>query len=343
MTNINMSRKGEDDCPMPFLLKPQGKDYLWGGTRLNDDFAKGIDLSPLAETWECSTHPDGPSAVASGPYAGRMLSDVLKEHPAYLGTHPKTENGELPILIKLIDACQDLSVQVHPDDAYAAEHENGSLGKTEMWYVLDAHKDTRLIYGFYHDMDRETLKKSLLNGTVEKYLRKAAVRKDDVFFVEPGTVHGIGAGCLIAEIQESSNITYRLYDYNRVDKNGQPRQLHIKQALAVADLRGRAEPRQPMRMLRYRPGYASELLCRCKYFQVERLLINTERCRNMVDFQTEANSFQVFLCIGGCGVMFGEEKRRELLNFFRGDCIFIPASCAPLKIHGRAQFLKVSC
>lgn len=345
MTSINMSRKGEDGGmrPLPCLLKPQGKDYLWGGTRLNDDFAKGIDLSPLAETWECSTHPAGPSIVASGPYAGQLLPEMLKRHPEYLGTHPETEKGELPILIKLIDACQDLSVQVHPDDAYAAEHENGSLGKTEMWYVLDAPKGARLIYGFYHDMDREVLKKSLLNGTVEKYLRKTAVRKDDVFFVEPGTVHGIGAGCLIAEIQESSNITYRLYDYNRVDKNGQPRSLHIDRALAVADLRGRAEPRQPMRVLRYRPGYASELLCRCKYFQVERLLVNTERCRKMVDFQTEANSFQVLLCIGGCGVISDQEKRGEPLNFFRGDCVFVPASCAPLKIHGRAQFLKVSC
>ena len=343
MINKSMSWKDEAGRPFPFLLKPQGKDYLWGGTRLNDDFSKGINLAPLAETWECSTHPDGPSTVASGPFAGRLLPEVLKDHPEYLGTHPRAEKGQLPILIKLIDACQDLSVQVHPNDAYAAEHENGSLGKTEMWYVLDARKGTHLVYGFYHDMDRETLKKGLLEGTVEKYLQRVAVRKDDVFFVEPGTVHGIGAGSLIAEIQESSNITYRLYDYNRVDKNGQPRQLHVEQALQVADLKGRAEPRQPMRMLRYRPGYASELLCRCKYFQVERMLVNTERCRKMMDFQTEANSFQVLLCIGGCGVMADAGKAGEPLNFFRGDCIFVPASCTPLKIHGRAQFLKVSC
>lgn len=343
MTNKSMNWKDEAGRPFPFLLKPQGKDYLWGGTRLNDDFAKEIELVPLAETWECSTHPDGPSTVAGGFFAGRLLPEVLAEHPEYLGTHPRTEKGQLPILIKLIDACQDLSVQVHPDDAYAAKHENGSMGKTEMWYVLDARKDTRLIYGFYHDVERETLRKSLLDGTVEKYLQRVAIRKDDVFFVEPGTVHGIGAGSLIAEIQESSNITYRLYDYNRVDKNGQPRQLHVEQALQVADLNGRAKPRQPMRMLRYRPGYASELLCRCKYFQVERMLVNTERCRKMVDFQTEANSFQVLLCIGGCGVIIDTKKTGEPLNFFRGDCIFIPASCTPLKIHGRAQFLKVSC
>ena len=152
MTNGNLNSMNK-----PFLLKPAGKDYLWGGTRLNDDFSKGIALEPLAETWECSTHPDGPSIVASGKYKGRLLSQVLKQHHEYLGTHSKTE-GELPILIKLIDARKDLSVQVHPDDAYAAKYEHGSLGKTEMWYVLDAAKDAQLIYGFYHDMEKSVLK-----------------------------------------------------------------------------------------------------------------------------------------------------------------------------------------
>ena len=336
MTNKNTNWKYN----RPFLLKPAGKDYLWGGSRLNDDFAKGIDLEPLAETWECSTHPDGPSLAASGEHAGKLLTEVLKEHPEYLGTHPHTD-GELPILIKFIDARQDLSVQVHPDDDYAREHENGSLGKTEMWYVMDATKDARLIYGFYHDIDKETLRQSLEQGTVEKYLQKVPVKKDDVFYIEAGTVHAIGAGALIAEVQESSNLTYRMYDYNRVDKYGGHRELHIEKALEVANLHGSAEPRQPMRVLRYKKGCASELLCRCKYFQVERQLINTERYREMADIRTGSNSFQVLLCIGGCGVLF--EENGELLNFFKGDCLFLPADSVPLKIHGRAQMLKVSC
>ena len=144
----------------------------------------------------------------------------------------------------------------------------------------------------------------------------------------------------IAEIQECSNITYRMYDYNRTDKNGNPRPLHIRQALEVADRRGRQTPRQPMRVLRYQKGCASELLCRCKYFQVERQLINTERCPEMADFQTDGNSFQVLLCVDGCGTLFGEE---EMIHFFKGDCIFIPADSMPLKLHGRAQMLKVRC
>ncbi len=335
MISENLNRSAS-----PFLLKPAGKDYLWGGNRLNDDFSKEIALSPLAETWECSTHPDGPSIVAGGEHAGKTLTSVLREHPEYLGSHPRTR-GELPILIKLIDAKRDLSVQVHPDDGYAMVKENGSLGKTEMWYVLDAAKDAKLIYGFHHDMQKEILQESLKAGTVEKCLQKVSVKRDDVFLVEAGTVHGIGAGILLAEIQESSNLTYRLYDYDRVDKDGRKRELHIQKALDVANLKSSAEPRQPLRVLKYKKGCATELLCRCKYFQVERLLINTERCRQMADFRTGGNSFQVLLCIGGCGVLL--EEGGGAIHFFKGDCIFVPACSKPLKIHGKAQMLKVEC
>ena len=229
MTSKNMSLNNK-----PFLLKPIGKDYLWGGRRLNDDFSKDVPMQPLAETWECSTHHDGTSMVASGEFKGLSLAEVLRSNPRLLGKH-YADLGELPILIKLIDAKKDLSVQVHPDDEYAFKHENGQRGKTEMWYVLDASHDAQLVYGFSHDIDKDVLAKSLQNGTVEKYLQKIPVRRDDVFFIKPGTVHAIGAGALIAEIQESSNLTYRLFDYNRVDKNGRNRELHIEKALAVVD------------------------------------------------------------------------------------------------------------
>ena len=340
MTSKNIPLKNEPILlNEPFLLSPAGKDYLWGGTRLNDDFGKGIDMEPLAETWECSTHPDGPSIAASGKHKGKLLSQVLKEHPEYLGDR-LCEKGELPILIKFIDARSDLSVQVHPDDEYARIHENGALGKTEMWYVLDAFRDASLIYGFHHDMDKETLRKSLHEGTVEKYLQRVPIHKDDVFYIQAGTVHAIGAGALIAEIQESSNLTYRLYDYNREDKSGNKRPLHIDKALEAASLKGSARPRQPMRVLKYKKGCASEFLCRCKYFQVERLLLNTERCRRMAALQTGDSSFQVLLCTNGCGVLYGTT---ETINFFKGDCIFLPAHSAPLKLHGKAQLLRVSC
>ncbi len=335
MTNKNLIWKNK-----PFLLQPCGKDYLWGGNRLNDDFSKNIDMTPLAETWECSTHSDGPSRIASGENAGKTLKELLCQHPEFLGTHLEGQS-ELPILIKLIDAKKDLSVQVHPDDSYAFEKENGSKGKTEMWYVLDASKEARIIYGFYHDMEKKALYDSLLNGTVERYLQKVKVEKDDVFFVDPGRVHAIGAGVLIAEIQESSNLTYRMYDYGRKDKYGNSRELHIQKALDVVDLKSSSAPRQPMRVLKYKKGCASELLCRCQYFQVERLLFNTERCREMADFQTDESSFQVLLCTNGCGII--QMKDGDVLPFFKGDCMFIPANSVPLKIHGKAQMLKVRC
>ena len=274
----------------PFLLKPAAKDYLWGGSRLNDDFSKNIDMQPLAETWECSTHPDGPSVIASGEFEGMELAELLRRFPEFIGEHPRSnpylEAGELPILIKFIDAKKDLSVQVHPDDEYARNKEGELFGKTEMWYVLDAAKDAKLVYGFYHDMDKKKLRHSIENGTVEKYLQKVPVHRDDVFFIEAGTVHAIGAGALIAEIQENSNLTYRLYDYNRRDKQGKLRELHVDKALDVVDLRRSSEPRQPLRVLKYQRGWASELLCRCQYFQVERMLLNTESCREMADFYT---------------------------------------------------------
>lgn len=322
----------------PFLLKPVGKDYLWGGTKLNDEFTKNIDLYPLAETWECSTHPDGTSIVNSGQHSGKTLTQVLKEYPEYLGKYAN-ENGELPILIKFIDAKKDLSVQVHPTDEYAFEYENGQHGKTEMWYVLDATKDAKLVYGLNCDSDKNTIRKSIEDGTIEKYLQKVPVKKNDLFFIEAGTIHAIGAGALIAEIQENSNLTYRLYDYNRIDKNGNRRELHIDKAMEVSNLKNLTEPKQPLRVLKYKPGVALELLCRCQYFEVYRMLINTER-RQIIKYQSDDISYRVLLCIDGCGTISYESDTTSI-KFYKGDCIFVPSNSVELIIHGKAEFLDI--
>lgn len=320
----------------PFLLKPAAKDYLWGGNRVNDDFSKQINMSPLAETWECSTHPEGPSRVASGNYEGMTLTEMLRVHPSFLGIHEET-GGQLPILVKLIDAKKDLSVQVHPTDSYAKEHENGQMGKTEMWYVLDATKDAKLVYGMNCTVEKEEMKRAIEEGTVEKYLQKVPVKKDDLFMIEAGTVHAIGAGTLIAEIQENSNLTYRMFDYNRKDKNGRCRQLQVDKALAVANLKKAARPRQPIRVLKYEQGVARELLARCQYFEVYRMLVNTERRQNVV-YQTDAVSYHVLLCVGGCGMLSFEG---ENLQIYKGDCIFVPANSVKIGIHGALQFLDI--
>ena len=210
-------------------------------------------------------------------------------------------------------------------------------GKDEMWYVLDAGKGASLVYGLNQDCTKEQLRQALADGTVMRYLQKVPIHKDDLFFIRAGTIHAIGAGALVAEIQESSNLTYRLYDYDRLDKDGKKREFHIEKALAVADLHSSAEPRQPLRVLRYRQGMASELLTRCKYFEVYRMLVNTER-RQKVGYRADELAFRVLLCVDGCGVLtFGGGE----LLFYKGDCIFVPADSAVLTIHGQVQFLDI--
>lgn len=324
---------------VPIKLTPVAKDYLWGGSRLNDDFNLRLKGSPLAEAWVCSTHPDGESTA---PVFNCTLMELISAHPEMLGSHVLAITGgkaELPILIKLIDAKSDLSVQVHPDDEYSKRVEN-DRGKTEFWYVLDAKKGAQLIYGFNRDVGVDEVRGAVADGSIVQLLNHVPVQKNDLFFVTPGTVHAIGAGCLIAEIQESSNITYRFYDYDRVGKDGKKRPLHIDRALEVADLRSSTIPRQPIRTLNYRAGCATELLSRCQYFMVQRMLLNTEVHRSLVDYQTGENSFHALLVVDGCGSISWDDGA---MNIFKGDCVFIPAESIPLKLHGRAQLLDVSC
>lgn len=316
----------------PFKLKPSAKDYLWGGNRLNAYFNKNINLSPLAETWECSTHPDGESSVF-----GKKLSGILREHPEYIGSRYYNEDGQLPVLVKFIDAASDLSVQVHPDDAYAGRE--GQLGKSEMWYVLEADDGAGIVYGLNRDLSKDEIRAAAVSGTIEKYLCKVSVKKDDAFFIKAGTIHAIGAGCLIAEIQQNSNLTYRLYDYNRTDKNGKKRELHIEKALDVANLKGGREIERPMRVLRYGRGYASEILCRCKYFEVHRILVNTKVAEDLPVIQTGGLTFNVLLCISGEGALEYEEKT---LEFCKGDCIFVPADSVKISMRGKFCMLKVN-
>ena len=265
------------------------------------------------------------------------MTEVIKNHPEILGTHPRTRDA-LPILIKLIDAKKDLSVQVHPDDDYARIYEHGSLGKSEFWYVLEAEPGASLVYGFSQDMTEEQVRQGIADGTIRKYLQKVPVKRNDVFFVQAGTVHAIGKGIVIAEIQESSNLTYRLYDYNRRDRNGNLRELHIDKALDVLNLHSSAEPVQPMRLLNYQPGFASEFLTRCRYFQVERILLSAEASE--VSYYTDSSSFEVLMCVQGQGVLKGKKLR---IPFRKGDTIFVPADSEALSFSGKAELLGVNC
>ena len=313
-------------------LIPTGKDYLWGGTRLRDEYGKKIDMTPLAESWECSVHPDGPSFVANGQYKGKTLKEVLEAHPEYIGTKA---NGVLPILAKFIDAKKDLSVQVHPDDEYARENENDN-GKTEMWYIIDAEEGASLIYGFMHKVTKEKLERAIERGELDKHLQKVEVHKGDLFFVPAGTVHGIGKGILLAEIQESSNVTYRVYDYDRVDKNGKKRELHFDKAVQVMDMGVVPDIKQKKRMVKYYPGCSRELLCRCKYFETERIQVTKG-----FSFSVREESFQVLMCLDGYGQV--EVDGDKPVRFTKGETVFLPAGIGRCLIIGDTTVLKIRC
>lgn len=292
-------------------------------------------MFPLAETWECSAHPDGPSVVDSGRFKGKTLDRLLTMHPEFLGTKVEAGKG-LPILVKLIDANKDLSVQVHPSDEYAYIHENQN-GKTEMWYVLDAKQNASLICGFLHDVTKEQLLDAVETGKLFKHLKKIFVQKGDVFYIPAGTIHAIGAGIMLAEIQESSNVTYRVFDYNRIDKNGRKRELHFDKAIDVLNMKAGIDVRQKPRKINYYPGCSKEVLCRCQYFETEKIQVSTK-----ISFTVLDSSFQVVLCIDGKGVITTRHTEYQL-EFKKGDCIFIPAGVGSCIIRGCAELLKIRC
>ena len=299
----------------PFLLRPAGKDYLWGGRRLNDEFAKGIDLDPLAETWECSTHPDGPSMAASGEFAGQTLPQVLQTHPEFLGR--RHADGKFPLLIKFIDATKDLSVQVHPDDEYARIHENGQNGKSEMWYVLDARKGAKLIYGLRHDCTADELRGAIADGTLLNHLQQVPIRKDDLFFIEAGTIHAIGAGALVAEIQENSNLTYRLYDYDRTDKNGNKRELHTDKASQVIKTSFDTKNVTVNKSITASNGVTAKILCECPMFSASSICISAG---NKFNFSKSGHMLHI-MCVSGSGVL---ESDNVKYSINKGDSYLLP-------------------
>nr|WP_304101002.1 type I phosphomannose isomerase catalytic subunit [Mitsuokella multacida] len=313
----------------PMKLSPVFKDYIWGGERLKKEYGKKTDMSPVAESWEVSCHKDGESLIASGPFAGRTLADWLaKEGKGALGTRCTGEG--LPILIKLIDAKDNLSVQVHPDEAYAKRVE-GEHGKTEMWYIVDAEEGASLLYGFDHEISREEFRRRIEEDTLLDVVHRAPVKKGDVFFIEAGTLHAIGKGILICEIQQSSNTTYRVYDYGRVGKDGKPRALHIEKALDVTR-RVPAKPHfsmeEPMDIF---DGAKARLLASCDYFTVYELAIE-----DTVRLFAGEESFQALTVLSGAVTLVAGD---EVLSLGKGESAFLPAGLGRYEVTGFGKLL----
>ncbi|HOA00332.1 type I phosphomannose isomerase catalytic subunit [Ruminococcus sp.] len=311
----------------PFYLKAPVKDYIWGGTRLRELFGKEGG-ERLAESWELSCHPDGECYISGGEFDGMKLSDFVNEHPEAVGSGFKSGDS-FPVLVKLIDAKNDLSVQVHPDDEYAHKYENDN-GKTEMWYVIDAAPDSELIYGFSEELSKEDFRKAIEDNTLMEKLRRVPVKQGDVFFIEPGTLHAIGKGILIAEIQQSSNVTYRVYDYGRLGADGKPRPLHIEKALEVTNTKPLA-PDRPVYGLEL-DGVVTQLLADCKYFNV-----NRHRLIKELELYADKNSFAHVLMIGGSGGELVADNYR--LELTMGSSVFVPAGTGAFAIKGNCDVI----
>ena len=315
---------------IPFLLKPPIKDYIWGGTRLRDEFGKESDLERLAESWELSCHHDGESVISGGEFDGMTLTELIKLHPEVIGENA-ARFEYFPVLIKLIDARDNLSVQVHPDNEYALRVE-GEYGKTEMWYIVDCEEGAELIYGFKEEISKEQLRRAVEENTLLKYVNKVPVKKGDVFFIKSGTLHAIGKGILIAEIQQNSNTTYRVYDYGRVGADGKPRQLHIEKAIEVTTLTPAPE-QSPAKISRVGGELSVQKLAECEYFTVRKFDINGRQ----LHLDSINSSFQHILVIDGKAELFCGEKR--LFPIKKGSSVFVPAGADACYINGNCSII----
>lgn len=280
-----------------YKLVPEYKDYLWGGEKLKTDYGKQTDKTPCAESWELSLNPHGLTKVEDG----KTLAEVLTPEK----TGKNCEKFEFfPVLIKFIDAKQNLSVQVHPSNDYALKYEN-SYGKTESWYIVEAEEGAGIYCGFKRDTNKEEFLQSLASGEVENLLNFIPVKKGDCYFIPSGTVHAIGSGCLILEIQQNSDLTYRVYDYNRRGADGKLRELHVDKAVKVINF-NKYEPKL------FASGENPRVITECDYFRSRELVLNggfTEK---------NANSFTCVTVTDGSGEINGEK-------FIKGDSFFVCA------------------
>lgn len=312
-------------------LTPAFKDYLWGGTKLREVYGKPCDFDKVAESWELSTHPAGESRVDGGAYNGLTLSQYFQQVPQALGKNAAAFES-FPVLIKLIDAKDPLSIQVHPSDEYALRVE-GEYGKTEMWVIVDCEPGAFLYFGVNRPVSKEEFRQRIEDNTVLEVLNKVEVHPGDVFFIQAGTIHAIGAGILICEIQQNSNCTYRVYDYDRRGADGRPRELHIEKALDVC----RLEPSDTAGRLgevKALAGGTVQQLGACKYFSTEKLIVE-----EALTLEVGEDSFVSLLAAEGSGWVEGPENK---LAFRAGDSLLVPAGAGRVRVTGRAVLVKTT-
>ena len=248
------------------FMEPVFKEAIWGGTKLRDVFGYEIPSDTTGECWAVSAHKNGDCRIAGGMYDGRLLSSLWEEKPELFGNYP---GDQFPLLVKIIDAKADLSIQVHPDDDYAKVHEDGSLGKTECWYILDCDPGTEIVIG-HHAGSHEEMEAMIRGHQWDEFIRKVPVKKGDFFQINPGCVHAIKGGTLILETQQSSDITYRVYDYDRLS-GGKPRQLHIKESIDVIEAPFKEDQNAMPAVVKETDSGRKEHLVTCAYYTVDKI------------------------------------------------------------------------
>lgn len=315
------------------ILKLQGayKDNIWGGHRLVEQFNKVTDMPVLAESWELSAHPDGSSIILNGEFAGQLFKDYIAQHSKDIWGTNAARYDEFPILIKYIDAKQALSIQVHPDDDYAQRVE-GEFGKNEFWYVLDAEPGAFLYYGVKHEMTKEEYRRYIEDETICDHLNKVEVHPGDCFFIKAGTIHAIGAGVLIAEIQQSSNSTYRVYDFGRLGVDGKPRELHIDKAVDVSILTPSGKNGEADEPKRQHATYDSQILTNNPYFICKKYNVYDH-----VNLKITKDWFQSLVVLEGEAVL---RAPKNVVEMKKGDSIFIPSFEGSYDIDGNVSFIQ---
>ena len=317
----------------PFKFQPILKERLWGGTKLKDVLGKPIESDITGESWELSTVKGDVSVIANGKLVGTSLQELINEQPEnLLGKSVYERFGtDFPILIKFIDAKKDLSIQLHPNDELAKERHD-SFGKTEMWYVMDADDDAELIVGFNKDVTKDEYAKSLENDTLLELLNYEKVTEGDTFFINTGKIHAIGAGVLLAEIQQTSDITYRVFDFNRRDKNGNLRELHTEMALDAIDYTKKDD---------FKVNYPNAKntvndMVDCPYFTTNYLDLDKDLSQDV----GSRDSFTIYMCVGGAATIADENGSADIQ---KGETILVSATSQSIHIKTKgAKLLEVT-
>ncbi|MEH7179345.1 mannose-6-phosphate isomerase, class I [Neobacillus vireti] len=308
----------------PLFLKPVFKERIWGGTALKDEFGYEIPTDHTGECWAISAHPKGPSVIEKGQFAGTTLNNLWKEHPE-LFANPKEE--VFPLLIKLLDANMDLSVQVHPDDMYAKVHENGELGKTECWYIIDCKDDADMIFG-HNARSKEELVAQMNEGKWDELLRRVNIKPGDFFYVPSGTIHALCEGTLVLETQQSSDTTYRVYDFDRRDAEGNLRDLHLEKAIDVITF--------PHLDAKYTPRVNEQAeITITTFVESEFFSVFKWDVRGKAAFPAH-EQFLLLSVIKGDGVLLHRDERYELK---KGTNFIIPVGFGAFELEGQCELI----